>query len=176
MADVSVYVAVISAGAAIIGASLPQVSAIIQDSRKAKRDRLQADRDRQEQAADHRRRACVQLLRTALRLRVLVMNIQDYHGTELASLLAEIRDCAASAEVEAVSVALMVPPGHGKAAERLAEAAGRLALVAARNASLELGASVQPPDFSELDECVQRFKTMVTADGGGGPSLMPGQP
>jgi hypothetical protein len=169
MTDVSVYVAVISAGAAIIGASLPQVSAIIQDGRKAKRDRLQAERDRQEQVADQRRRACVQLLRTALRLRVLVMNVQDYHGTELASLLAEIRDCAATAEVEAVSVALMVPPGHGKAAEQLAEAAGRLAFVVARNASLELGASVQPPDFSELDECVQGFKAMamVTADGAG---------
>lgn len=169
MTDVSVYVAVISAGAAIVGASLPQLSAIIQDGRKAKRDRRQAERDRQEQLADQRRRACVQLLRTALRLRVLVMNVQDYHGAELAPLLAEIRDCAATAEVEAVSVALMVPPGHGKAAERLAEAAGRLALVAARNASLQLGASVQPPDFSELDECVQGFKAMamVTADGGG---------
>jgi hypothetical protein len=166
MADVSVYVAVISAGAAIVGASLPQLSAIVQDSRKAKRDRLQAERDRQEHLADQRRQACVQLLRTALRLRVLVVNVQDYHGAGLAPLLAEIRDCAATAEVEAVSVALMVPPGHGKAAERLAEAAGRLAFVAACNASLQLGASVQPPDFSELDECVQGFKAMamVTAD------------
>jgi hypothetical protein len=167
MADVSVYVAIISAGAAIIGASLPQLSVIIQDSRKAKRDRQQAERDRQEQIADRRRQACVQLLRTALRLRVLVVNVQDYHGAALAPLLAEIRECAATAEVEAVSVALMVPPGHGKAAERLAEAAGRLALVAARNASLELGASVQPPDFSELDERVQEFKAMAMAEGGG---------
>jgi hypothetical protein len=168
MTDVSVYVAVISAGAAIIGASLPQLSAVIQDSRKAKRDRLAAERDRQEQLADQRRQACVQLLRTTLRLRVLVVNVQDYRGTELGPLLAEIRECAAAAEVEAVSVALMLSPSQGKAAERLAEAAGRLALVAARNASLELGASVQPPDFSELDECVQGFKAMAMADAGGG--------
>jgi hypothetical protein len=160
MADVSIYVAVISAGAALIGATVPQVATAIRDGRRA-------ERDRKERLADTRRQACVQLLRTVLDLRVRVSNIQDYHGAEMAPRLAEIREGAATAEVEAVSVALMVGPELAKAAEQLASAAARLATVAVENASLQLGASTQAPDFGELDDSVTAFKTLAVADGPG---------
>jgi hypothetical protein len=160
MADVSIYVAVISAAAGIVGATIPQAATAIRDGRRA-------DRDRRERLADTRRQACVQLLRTVLDLRVHVANNQDYHGEEMAARLAAIRECAATAEVEAVSVALMVGPELAKAAEQLASAAARLATVAADNASLQLGASTQAPDFGELDDSVTAFKTLAVADGPG---------
>jgi hypothetical protein len=160
MADVSIYVAVISAGAGIIGATLSQVTAAVQDGRRAERDR----RDR---LADARHRACVRLLRTVLNLRVRVANIQDYHGEDMAGRLAEIRECAATAEAEAVSVALMVAPELAGMADQLASAAARLATAAIENASLQLGASTRAPDFSELDDRVAAFKALAVADNAG---------
>ena len=157
MADVSIYVAVISAAAGIVGATISQATAAIRDGRRA-------ERDRKERLADARRQACVQLLRTVLDLRVRVANNADYHGGEMAARLAEIRECAATAEVEAVSVALMVAPELGKVAEQLASAAARLATVATENASLQLGASTQTADFSELDDRVAAFKALAVAD------------
>jgi hypothetical protein len=154
MADVSIYVAVISAGAGIAGASISQVTTAIRDTRRA-------ERDRKERLADARHQGCVQLLRTVLELRVRVANNYDYHGEEMAARLAEIRECAARAEVEAVSIALMVPPDLARTAERLAAAAGRLATEATQNASLRLGASTRAPDFSELNDCVTAFKAQT---------------
>ncbi len=160
MADVSIYVAVISAAAGIVGATISQATTAIRDGRRA-------ERDRKERLADARRQACVQLLRTVLDLRVRVANNQDYHGEEMAARLAGIRECAATAEVEAVSVALMVGPELAKAAEQLASAAARLATVAAENASLQLGASTRAPHFGELDNCVTAFKALAVADSPG---------
>jgi hypothetical protein len=161
MADVSIYVALISATAGVAGGTVPSAIAAIRDGHRA-------ERDRQEQLAEARRQACVELLRTVLELRVHIANKHDYHGGEMAAQVGAIRELAAAAEVAAVSIALMVPPGLAKAAERLAEVAGRVAAVASDPASLQLGASPQePPDFSELDECVVAFKAQAVTDGRG---------
>lgn len=160
MADVSIYVAVISAGAGIIGATISQATTAIRDGRRA-------ERDRKERLADARHQACVRLLREVLNLRVRVANNQDYHGEEMAARLAEIRECAATVEAEAVGVALMVAPELAKMADHLALAAARLATVATENTSLQLGASTQAPDFSELDDRVAAFKALAVADNAG---------
>jgi hypothetical protein len=160
MADVSIYVAVISAAAGIVGATIPQAATAIRDGRRA-------ERDRDERFADTRRQACVQLLRTVLDLRVRVANNQDYHGEEMAARLAAIRECAATAEVEGVSVALLVGPELATAAEQLASAAARLATVAVESASLQLGASTRAPHFGELNDCVAIFKTLAAAEDAG---------
>jgi hypothetical protein len=161
MADVSVYVAVISAAAGIVGATIPQASAAIRDGRRA-------ERDRQERIAGARQEACVQLLDTVLNLRVHVADFYDYHGDEMAKRLAEIRQCAANAQVEALRIGLMVPAGGlDKAAERLAEAAGRLADTAAGVIGRHLGASAQTADFGELDESTAAFRALAKSDGRG---------
>jgi hypothetical protein len=161
MTDVSIYVAVISAAAGIVGAAVPQVSTAIRDGRRA-------ERHRQERIAGARQQACVQLLDTVLNLRVHVADYYDYYGDEMATRLAEIRQYAANAQVEALRVGLMVPVGGlEKAAERLAEAAGRLADTAASVVGRQLGASAQAADFGELDECTAAFRALAKSDGRG---------
>jgi hypothetical protein len=155
MADVSIYVAVISAAAGIVGATVPQASTAIREARRA-------ERDRQDRLSEERRQAYVQLLRTVLDLRVLVANSHEHHGGEMAARLAEMRQFAADARVTAAGIELMVqaPPALGDTAERLAQAADRLAEAVAENASL-------PPDFRELDECIRAFKDQCLQGAGG---------
>jgi hypothetical protein len=172
MAEISIYVALITAVAALT----PQVIAAVRDVRRA-------ERDRQERLARERRDACVQMLSTALDLRILVQNISEYHGDEMPARLGEIRKCAAAVEVRATEIVLMVSrdsPGLAEVAERLAEIAGNLGVAAANNASLRLGASLQAADFRAFNECVSSFKRKVAADGESKPAelmdlLVPGQ-
>jgi hypothetical protein len=153
-------VAVISAGAAIVGASVAQAGAIIGDGRKAKRDR-------QERLATQRRRACVQLLRTAGRLRVQVANNHEYHGDDMGTRLARVRELAAAAAVEAVNIALMDRSGLAGPAQRLARAAERLADATVASTNLDMGVCTRVPDFSELDECADGFRSAAVPDDGG---------
>ena len=161
MADVSIYVALITAAAALS----PQVIAAVRDVRRA-------ERDRQERLAKERRDACVQLLNTALDLRILVQNINEYHGDEMPARLGEIRKCAAAVEVQATGIVLMVSrdsPGLAEVAERLAEIAGNLGIAATNNASVRLGASLQAADFRAFNECVSAYKRRVAAEDKGKP-------
>src|SRR5262245_15517265 len=161
MADVSVYVAVISAAAGIIGATTPQAITAIRDGRRA-------ERHRQERIARARQEACVQLLDTVLNLRVHVADYYDSRGDQMTALLADIRQCAANAQVEALRLGLMVGVGDlDKAAERLVQAAGRLADAAEAVVGRNLGAPAQPADFGELDECTAVFRVLAKGDGAG---------
>jgi hypothetical protein len=150
MADVSIYVAVISASAALLGSAIVPVST-------AHQVRVQARRDRQERRETALRQACMDLLRAAADLRTQVANNHEYHGNEMAARLAQVRQHAADAGVHAVSIALQAQPRLADPARRLAEAADRLAVATAGNTDLAMGVSVRPPDFTELDACVEAF-------------------
>ena len=65
MADVPIYVAVITAAAGLIGALFPQASLVIREVR-------QAEKDRRERFATATREACVNLLQTSGELRTRV--------------------------------------------------------------------------------------------------------
>ncbi len=165
MTDVYVvYAAAISAAAAITGAAVPLVTTALREERGTERARQEQERARQEQLAQARHDACVQLLSTVLRLKVLVENNHQYHGPELAERLAEIRQCAADAQVEAVRVALMVPLELADSAQRLAETAGRLADTVTAKTSLAIRGSAEAPDFNELDKGVHTFRELAMAD------------
>jgi hypothetical protein len=144
MAYVTVYVAVVTGAFTVIGATIPQVSAVIQSGRRAKRE----ERERRESA---KRDACVALLRSVGELRTQVANNHDYRGNEIAERLALVRQYAVAAKVDAVNVALLVPQSLAGPAMQLAAAAASLA-VAAENTRL-------PPDFTDLDRCVEKLTT-----------------
>jgi hypothetical protein len=161
MADVSIYVAIIAGAAGIAGSAVPQVSTTIRDGHRA-------ERQRQERIARARQEACVQLLETVLNLRVHVADYYDSRGDQMAALLADIRQYAANAQVEALRLGLMVGVGDlDKAAERLVQAAGRLADAAEGVAGRHLGAPAQAADFGELDECTAAFRALAKSDGRG---------
>lgn len=65
--------------------------------------------------------------------------------------LSQMRRYVTAAKVHAVSIALMAPRTLAEPAERLAEAAHRLAVTAAKNTDLAIRMSNRPPDFRELD-------------------------
>jgi hypothetical protein len=156
MSDVPIYVAVITAGAGIIGAAIPQVSILARDVR-------QAERDRRERRTDAWRQACLDLLRASGELRTQVANNAEYHGDEMGARLAEVRKCAASAQLHAVSVAFLGPATLKEPAERLAAAANGLAEAAAQNTDLSLGNMVRTPDFAQLDEAIAAFRAIAAA-------------
>jgi hypothetical protein len=151
MADASVAATAVGGAIGIIAATVPLVIAAVREGRRA-------ERDRRERLAQERHQACVRLLSTVLGLRVRVENAQVDHGEGLAARLAEIRQCAAEARVEAVGITPMVPADLAGSGKRLAEAAYRLAATVTANTKLQLHGSPEPPDFSELDECVDDFE------------------
>jgi hypothetical protein len=156
MADVSIYVPVISASAAILGAAVSPVSTVYQQARQARFAR-------REQHATEVRQECIQLLRAVLDLRARVENNCDYHGDQMAARLAGVRQNAADAGVHATSIALLAPRKLANSASELAAAGVRLAASAAKNTDLKLGACVGPPDFGELDGCIMNFRDEAVA-------------
>lgn len=156
MADIPIYVAVITAAAGIIGAAIPQISFIVRDVRQAERDRL-------ERHAAATRHACLELLRAVGELRAQVADNHEYHGEKMGARLAKVRKRAAAAEMHAVSVGLLVPATLAGPAERLAAAASRLAAVAAENTDLALGVMARAPNFTDLDACLATFRQIAVA-------------
>lgn len=158
MADVSIFVPVISAAAAILGAAVSPVTTVFQSSRQAK----QARQERQEAA---RRQAYIDLVKAAVDLRALVANNHDYHGDEMAARLAQVRQHAADARVHAFDIALVSPGRLADSAAQLAAAVGRAAVSAAENTDLSMGVSVKAPDFEGLDACIADFTSRALDDG-----------
>jgi hypothetical protein len=154
MPDVSIYVALIAAAAGVSGAAVPN----IRDAREAKRGRRERD-------AAARRKACLDLLRAAGELRTRVANAADYHGDQMGARLAEIRECAAATQLQAMSVALLAPGKLAEAAENLASAASGLLAVTEQNTDVDHGVMPGAPDFAELDEKISAFRQVV-ADAG----------
>lgn len=157
MSNVSLYAAVIAAGAAIIGAAIPQVTNAIRESGQAKRDR-------KERSAQLRRTACMELLRTAGEFRAWVATLYDHHGTDMAARLADIRQSAANTGLCAASVALLPPGSLADDAHAVAVAATDLVTAAEADPGLKLGAMTGRPDFRPLDESVSAFRKKAEAE------------
>jgi hypothetical protein len=158
MAEVSVYVAVIAAGAAITGAAIPQVPVYVRDIRRA-------ERDRRERIADVNRQACVELLSAAGDLLTAVANAGDYHGEEMAARLAEIRKLGAAVQPHAANIELLAP-ALAEAAAQVAAAAANFTDAAAENTSLRLNEMVTVPDPGELREATAAFRMLARTAAG----------
>jgi hypothetical protein len=159
VADVSIYVALITAGAGALGAAIPQIAAVARDVRLA-------GRDRQEHRADARREACVEFLRAVNDLRTQVANAALYRGDEIASLVAEIRSCSAAVELHALSVGLLARDALAEPVERVTAAARELAAAAVQNTDMNINRVAISPDFAAFDQSVEEFwsRALASAD------------
>jgi hypothetical protein len=153
MADVPVYVAIITAGAGIIGAVIPQAAAVIRDVR-------QAERDRRERSATMTRDACVALLRAAGEVRTLTESIRSYRGDAdgMRARVEEVRSRAEATRVHAVEVSMQVPAELAEPADQVACAASDLADDVVRNTDLNQGVLIGDPEVTKLAECITAFR------------------
>lgn len=150
MADVSIYVAVVSASAAILGAAVTPLTTAVQAGRQARRDR-------HEQLKGEVRRECVELIRATWDLRTMTQNNHEYQDAGTGERLAKIRERAADAAVRSATIALLKPGPLGASAADLADAAQRLAGAAANTQS------IRAPDFEELEACTAKFAEATAA-------------
>jgi hypothetical protein len=142
MADVTLYVAIVTGGFTAVGAAIPQFST----SRQAQR----AEHERSEAV---RRDACLALVRSAIELRTQVANYHERGGSDVAPQLAAIRERAAAAEICAHTVAFMLPP--------LADFTMSIAAVAMRLAEEAERYPKRPPDFLDLNARILAFARKV---------------
>jgi hypothetical protein len=152
MADVPLYVAVITAAAGIIGAAIPQVATVFRDVR-------QADRDRRERMAAAARDACVELLRSAGELRTLSEGISGYRGDAngMRARVDEVRTRAEATQLAAASVSMQVSK-LAESAYAVASAASQLAREVVDGTNLDQGVLVGDLDVAKLVEPVAVFR------------------
>lgn len=153
MADVPIYVAVITAAAGLVGALIPQAALVIREVR-------QAEKDRRERFATATRAASVELLRVAGELRTLVENIPSYRGdaSGMRSRVEEVLNHSEATRLHAASVSLLVPGRLATPADKVAAAARALADDVVRNTNLDQGVSIGRSDTSALDTCITDFR------------------
>lgn len=152
MADVSIWVPVITAGAGIIGATIPQVTTVIRDVRKAERDRW-------ERSSTMTRDACVALLRAAGEVRTLTESICS-HGGDATGMMERVEQARGSSEATRVHAAEvgMQATGLAGAADQLASAASDLVDDIVRNMDPSQGLLIDKPDATKLVKCIAAFR------------------
>jgi len=155
MPEVSIYVAIITAGAGVLGGATPQVATLIRDSRQDKRDR-------HERRADATRQACLELLHAAGDFRTDVANTCHSHGDGMEARLEGVRAAAETIALHAVSVGLM-DPKLSASAEGVATAAEAVAVTAVNNFDTRVKAVTPEPNYSEFDAAVAAFRRIVMA-------------
>jgi hypothetical protein len=157
MADISIFVALISGSAGVAGAALSPLAIAFKEGRQAKRDR-------QERHGTAARQACVQLLAAAADLRTQVANNLSFRGdrSSMVARLEAVRGYASAAGLHAVSVSLLE--------DRLAESASRLGAAAKTYADaattctdLDKGWMVSDPDHRDLEEAINDFRKKAIA-------------
>jgi len=158
MADVSIYVALITAGAGLLGAGVAQIPNYFRDVRQT----AQVRRDSRD---DRLRQACIDLLGAAEDLLADVANAVDYHGDEMASRLAGIRTTAADVQGHALAVQLLAREELAGTAERLAGAAKAFTADAESKADLGLG-SMRTIDPAGLTQAVASFRNAAVSQAG----------
>ena len=153
MADVPIFVAVITAGAGLVGALIPQAALVIREVR-------QAEKDRRERFATATREACVDLLGAAGDLRTLVENIRSYRGDAggMRARVEEVLNQAEATRLHAASVSLFVPSRLATPADKVAAAARALADDVVRNTNLDRGVSIDRSDTRALDTGITDFR------------------
>jgi hypothetical protein len=157
MTDVSIYIALISAGAGVAGAGISPVAQAYKDGR-------QRSRDRAERQATAMRQACVDLLRAAGELRTQVANNRSYHGTDMATRLEEVRRLAVATQVHAAEVEMLAPTATAELAGKLATSGGELADWTVRHTNLQLGVLAEDPPYRELDDRLADFRAQAVRD------------
>jgi hypothetical protein len=160
MTDVSVYVALISAGSALIGTAIPLVVTAFRESGQAKRDR-------QERGAQQRRDASMELLRAAGDFRARIADLYDHHGEDMDERMADVRRSEANVSLCAASVALLPPGTLADPANAVATAAHVLVTAAEENPGLSLGAMTGKPAFQPYDDSVVAFRKDAVAEARG---------
>jgi len=153
MADVPIYVAIITAAAGIIGAAIPQAAVVIRDVR-------QAERDRRERSGAATRQACVALLRAAGEVRTLTESIRGYRGAApgMRERVEEVRRSAEATRVHAAEVGMQAPGILAEPADQVASAASDLADDVLRNTDLNQGVLIGNPDVTKLVERIAAFR------------------
>jgi hypothetical protein len=139
--DVPVYVAIITGATGLVGALCSPLVIAYREGRQAKRDRL-------ERSASDRRQACLALLDAAQKLRTQITGNFGYHGEEMSERLAAARELAASVQLNAAAVALMLPKTISVAGQHLAASAARLMDATQHDTDLNQKVMIRPPDFS----------------------------
>jgi len=153
MADVPLWVAVITAGAGIIGAAIPQAVVVLRDVR-------QAERDRRERTAATTHEACVALLRAAGELRTLAESIPSYRGDPngLQARVTEVRARAEETRLHAAAVSMWVPDRLAEPADLVASAASGVTDDVLRCIDLNEWVPVGEPDVSKLVAQMAAFR------------------
>lgn len=154
MADVPIYVAVITAAAGVMGAAIPQAGIMLREIR-------QAERDRRERSVAAGQQACIDLLSAGSALSAQIENIRVYRGEAggLRARLEQMRECLATTQVHAASVGMLAPRQLTDHAGQLAAAARSLAKAVEANVDLENGVVVGELDVGPLDALLATFRT-----------------
>ncbi|HMH93717.1 MAG TPA: hypothetical protein VK586_21880 [Streptosporangiaceae bacterium] len=163
MAEVSLYVAVITAATGIVAASVPTAATFVRDGRQAQREQRRAELDRRDRRAGEMRQACLEVLSAAGELRARLGNASQVHGPELAGRLAEIRSAAAEVRLHAVSVALLARGQLAGPAQGLADAAASLVMAAEDSIDRAAQQSRGLPDFAVFDQRETAFRAAAVA-------------
>jgi hypothetical protein len=153
MANVPVYVAVITGAAGIIGAGIPQASIVLRDVR-------QAARDRRERSIAAGQGACIDLLRAASSLATHIENLRAYRGDGhgLRLRLEEVRKYLDETQLHAASVGMLAPDQLIGGASELATEASTLVKAAEASIDLDNDVVVGPIDVGPLDTLIAAFR------------------
>lgn len=153
MADVPVYVAVITGAAGIIGAAIPQASIVLGEVRQAKRDR----RERSVAAGQS---ACIDLLRAASSLGTQIENLRTYRGDALGLRLRleEVRRYLAETQLHSASVGMLAPGQLTERASQLAAEASSLVKAVEANVDLDNDVVVGRIDLGPLGTLIAAFR------------------
>jgi hypothetical protein len=154
MADVPVYVAVITAAAGIVGAVIPQAGIVLREVR-------QAERDRRERSVTAAQTACIDLLRAASSLGTQVENLRDYRGDAggLRLRLEKVRKCLDETQLHAASVGMLAPDQLIERSSQLAAEAGALVKAVEANIDLDNDVVVGRIEVGPLDTLVAAFRS-----------------
>jgi hypothetical protein len=157
MADISIFVALISGSAGVAGATIAPLALAFREGRQAKRDR-------KERHATTARQACVELLTAAADLRTQVANNRSFRGdrNSMGARLEAVRGYASAAGLHAASISLL-KIGLAESADRLGAAAKTYADAAMRYTDLDKGWMVDDPDHRELEEAINDFRNKAIA-------------
>jgi hypothetical protein len=158
MADVPIYVALITAGAGLMGALVPQAWIVFREIR-------QRERDRQDQYVAQARGACLELLRACGTLSAHVKNMNSYRGDRngLFNRLEQVRGDLADVQLHAASVGMAAPSTLTEPARQLAAAAESLTNSVEEVTDLEHAQMFDRPRTASLDDLTSAFRDKAVA-------------
>lgn len=162
--DVPSYVALVTAGASVISGAIPLAVNWARDAGREKRASVEQRAREETEHERHQRQQCVSLLKLTRDFRVLIENAYGPQGSvsrgaapgEASETAGRVRQFAADIASQADQIDFMVP-GVENEVLALARAAGLL-VSAAEDKHREHGRTLEPGDFTELDERLTAFK------------------